>query len=397
MNDKERRYARACSAVRDSRLSKKEAAIIANIGYRQFLRIYDTYLQYGEEGLCHQNRGKAPPNAWPKSKRSKIARIYRTELYDFNPTHACELLHAEYSISISPPTLRAILREYHIGYSVRKQKTHRAWRKRMASFGELLQGDGSHHHWFGPHSPACCLMALIDDATGRIAAYFSESETENAMMELVMMWIRQYGVPRSLYLDRKNTYVATAPRTIAEQLTDTPHHTDFTRACSELGCRIKNAHSPQAKGRVERVNRTLQERLIPLLRRAGIATIAEANRYLQEVYIPQHNRQFQKTAANGHDAHAPLGAVNLNRVFRSEAERTIRNDWTISWQTRLFQLHKTQPRYIAPRMKVIVERWHDGSAHIMRDGSELLWTEIQEYETVSEVKKKSTCDIFAFS
>ena len=248
----------------------------------------------------------------------------------------------------------------------------------------MVQGDGSFHRWFGAHRPPACLIVLIDDATNVVEALFAEQEYTTAVLTLLCRWVQKYGVPGILYFDRRNAYVSKPAETIDEQLAGVPHDTPFTRTCRELGIRVTNAHTPQAKGRVERANRTLQERLIPVLRYKGLTTIDAANHFLTTTFLREFNDRFAQTPEQTQDAHQPLNeALDVDRLFSIRHTRTVTNAWTIRFKNHIYQLTRNTMVPVRPSSKVEVSEHLDGSVHIYYKDTKLA------------IKDVGKCDIFS--
>jgi len=210
---------------------------------------------------------------------------------DLGPTLAAEKVAERHGITVSAETLRGWLLTTGVTHFRRRKRPHRAWRVRKAHVGELVQLDGSHHDWLEGRGPACVLMAYIDDASSRVNARFYQYEGTIPAMDSFQRYVQQYGLPLARYADKHTTYQSTAEPTVEEQLAGTEPQSQFGRALSELGVELIAAHSPQAKGRVERLFRTFQDRLSKELRRAGVTTLEDANRFL-EAYLPRYNRRF---------------------------------------------------------------------------------------------------------
>jgi hypothetical protein len=218
---------------------------------------------------------------------------------------------------------------------------------------------------------------MIDDATNIRLSRFFEEETIAGVMEVFSLWIKTYGIPQALYCDKKNAFVLTREPTDAELLAGiTEPKSHFGRACEKLGVTVIAAHSPQAKGRVERNHRVDQDRLVKELRLAGISTIAGANRFLEKTYLPKMNRMFSRPAAEPENAHAPLGNVNLKDIMCLEYERTVANNYVIRFETRLFQILKSKNPLPRPKDKVLVRIRLDGSISIMWKETKLLVKEL---------------------
>jgi len=238
-----------------------------------------------------------------------------------------------------------------------------------------VQMDGSFHRWFEARGPAGCLMDLVDDATGTTLARLGEEETIWAAAGALRAWIARYGVPLALYVDWKNLYQRGA--TAQERLRGEEPMTQFGRMCAKLGVEIIAARSPQAKGRVERMHGTHQDRLVKKLRRKNIATHAQANAYLEGEYLPEHNRRFARPAARAEDYHrrAPRTA-ELDRIFRLESARTVSDDWVVRYDNRFFQLEPQSRHYAPAQGKVWVCEGREGDLTIEYRGRAVPWREI---------------------
>src|SRR5215831_9328883 len=255
------------------------------------------------------------------------------------------------------------------------RRRHRRRRERKEHFGEMVQMDGSFHPWLEERGPEGCLMDLVDDATHTTLARLGKEETIWAAAGALRAWIERYGVPLALYVDGKNLYKRSA--NAQERLRGEEPITQFGRMCAKLGIELIAAGSPQAKGRVERVHGTHQDRLVKKLRRRRIARPAEANAYLEAEYLPEHNRRFARSAARPEDYHrrAPC-AAKLDRIFRLESERVISDDWVVRYEGRFFQLEPQSRNYAPARGKVVVCEWPEGRVEIEYRGHAVPWREI---------------------
>jgi hypothetical protein len=307
----------------------------------------------------------------------KAVQTYRERYSDFGPTFAAEKLAEAEGIAISVSVLRRHLIASGDWKGKRQRREYRSRRERRACFGELVQFDGSHHKWFEERGPSCCLITMIDDATNTRLSRFFEGETIAGVMEVFSLWIRSYGIPEALYCDRKNAFVLTREPTDSELLAGiTEPKSHFGRACDKLGVTVIAAHSPQAKGRVERNHGVDQDRLVKELRLAGISTIACANRFLEKTYLPKMNQKFSFPAARPEDAHVPLGNVNLKDIMCQEYERTVANNYVIRFETRLFQILKTNKPLPRPKDKVTMRITLDGNLTVLWKDSKLLVKEL---------------------
>lgn len=384
MSNQDRDRLKVCERIDQGELTRKEGAQVLRLSYRQMRRICRRYENEGDAGLIHRNRGQRSHHAIEGTVQEAILERYQARYEGFGPTLAAEKLTEE-KLQVDHETLRRWLVLRGLWKKKRHRCAHRKWRERKAHFGELIQMDGSFHRWFGGTLPADgeehfpCLMVMVDDATGVSLARFSEEETTEAAMRLLWEWIEQYGVPLALYTDRKNVYVTDREPTVEEQLKGEAPLTVLGKACAKLKIEIKRAHSPQAKGRVERKNGLYQDRLVKEIRLAGIQTIEEGNRFLKEGFLNQMNQKFAVPPAQEADFHRPLlTGIQLQNIFCFEEIRQVQNDWTIRYENRFFQIKQENRPLPLAKGKVTVCRWLDGSLHLYDKGRELLYQELPE-------------------
>lgn len=356
----------------DDRITQTEAASLVGLSDRQVRRLIKRIRKEGDDGICHRSRGKASNHRISQKIKDRTIHLFRKEYRDFNLTHASEKLSADQGITIHRETLRLWLQAAEIPYKKRKARKHRKWRERKAHFGELVQIDGSHHDWFEGRGPACVFMGYIDDATSTVHGRFYYYEGTIPAMDSMKRYIKRYGIPRRVYLDKHSTYRSQAEPTIEEQLADRKPMSQFERSLAELGIEVIHANSPQAKGRVERLFKTLQDRLVREMRLAGISSLEEANEFLK-TYLPIHNRKFKKPAASEADLHRPaLPSRELDRVLCIKEERTVRNDFTVIHNSALYQIER-----LTRAKKVVVEERLDGTLHITYNGHDLDYQKIE--------------------
>ena len=379
MSKRELRRVGVLARVASEKLKLVDAAKILSLSYRQVKRIWRRYEDEGAEGLKHRSAGRESNRAKPKKFRARVVRLVRKKYSGpvgdrFGPTLASEHLASEDKVEVPAETLRRWMLAEGLWSRTRKGKQHRERREAKEHFGELVQMDGSFHKWFEHRGPEGCLMNLVDDATASTLGRLGAQETIWAAAGVLRRWIEKYGVPLALYTDWKNVYVREA--TAKERMRGEVPVTQFGRMCERLEIRIIAAHSPQAKGRVERNHSTHQDRLVKKLRRKKIQSYEAANEYLAAEYLPEHNRRFARAAAAAEDYHRnrPSGE-ELDEVFRLETERTIGNDWVVRHQNRLFQVTR-QSRYAPAKAKVVVCEWEDGKIEIRYRGRRLMHEEI---------------------
>jgi len=234
----------------------------------------------------------------------------------------------------------------------------------------LVQLDGSDHDWFEGRGPRCVLLIFIDDATSRILnGQFIPVENTFHLLSSAKSYLLKHGRPGSFYVDKDSIYKINRQASIEEELQDSQPLTQFTRAMKELGVDVITAHSPQAKGRVERGFKTHQDRLVKELRLAGISSMAQANRFLWETYIPNHNRRFSVAPACAKDAHRPLlKSHKLDQILSIRNPRVLAHDFTLRCQNTFYQLLKDQPCRVRPKHTILVESRLDGSNHLLFKG-----------------------------
>lgn len=371
MSRKERQRVGIMASVKAAELNLVEAAAVLGLGYRQTKRVWQRYDREGEAGLVHRLRGQPGPRRKAPALRAKILARFEARYADFGPTLAAEYLAKE-GLEVDHETLRRWLLAEQKRTVRRRRQRHRQWRERKPCLGAMVQLDGSHHDWLEGRRGPCVLMVMVDDATNRVWAQFFEAETTRASYDVFEGWVRQYGLPQSLYVDRDSIYRCEGLGSIAEQIADQAPQTQFGRAMAQLGVELILAHSPQAKGRVERMNGVLQDRLVKALRLAGISDLQSANEFLARTYLPAHRRKFEKEPASAADAHrgVPRG---WHEVLSWEAARVVQRDWTVQHEGQRYQLDKQHEAMSLAGRKVLVRVLRDGTVQLERKGQKLKW------------------------
>jgi len=355
----------------------KAASLELGISYSQAKRIYQRYLKGGDKALVHGNKGKPSNNKTDEEAVKKAVELYREKYNDFGPTLAQETLFEKDGLEIRVSTLRRALISAGLWEQKKNHSEYRSRRMPRSCFGELVQFDGSHHDWFEGRGDPCCLITMIDDATKIRLSLFFDEETIFGAMTVLKRWIEGYGIPQSLYCDKKNAFVLTREPTDAEILAGIlKPKSHFGRACDRLGIEVIAAKSPQAKGRVERNHGVDQDRLVKALRLEGICAIDEANRFLMETYLPKMNEKFSRPARSGEDAHVNPGKVKLDNILCMEFDRRISKDFIVRFQARLFQVLSTNKPLPRTEDKVLVRVTLDNSVHIIWKDKPLLVKEI---------------------
>ena len=324
----------------DKDINQKEAAEYLGLSDRQIRRIVRRVRKDGERGVIHRLRGAKGCRRLDASFKSRVLELYHGQYADFGPTLASEKLLERQKIKICDETLRLwLVRAGLWQVRQRKKPKERTWRARKEHLGQMVQMDGSHHDWLEGRGPKLCLMGYIDDATSRFYGRFYEYEGTLPAMGSLKAYIKLYGIPKSIYLDKHSTYRTNKKRRYTDwPFRDKEELTQFARACKQLGIELIYAHSPQAKGRVERVFRTHQHRLVKELRLAGAKTCTEANGVLGR-YLWPFNRKFQVPAQSKGDWHRSLDPkVDLDQILSVQTKHPLRNDRTIIHNRRWFQV-----------------------------------------------------------
>jgi hypothetical protein len=371
MSKRERERLAVMTGVKQGEVTLVQASQRLGLGYRQTKRVWRRYQDQGDAGLVHRLRGKPSARRKPGKIRAQVLALYSDERYaDFGPTLLAEHLERR-GVEVDHETIRRWLLAEGKWTLRRRRQKHRQWRERKACFGEMVQLDGSHHDWFEGRGERCVLMVMVDDATNRVRAQFFEEETTHASYDVLAGWVKQHGLPGSLYVDRDSIYRCEGQPSIAEQLAGQERQTQFGRAMAQLGVKLILANSPQAKGRVERMNGVLQDRLVKELRLAGISDREGGNQFLPK-YLAGLNRQFERVAASALDAHhaAPR---DLNEVLSWEEERVVQADWTVACGGKWYQLDRQHEPLSLVKRKVIVRTLRDGRKQIVYGRVKLKW------------------------
>lgn len=348
------------------KLTRNEAGAQLDLCKRQIGRLCKKVREKGNAGIIHGLRGKPSNNQLDSGLLEEAMKLVKSKYSDFGPTFANEKLEELHGIRLSVFVLRKAMIKEGLRRAKKNKPKHREWRPRRSCVGELVQLDGSEHDWFEGRGPKCALLVFIDDATSRIlyAVFVTVEDTLN-LMTATKSYLLLNGRPLFWYVDKDSIYKINRQADIEEDLRDTQPLTQFTRAMGELGIQVINAHSPQAKGRVERGFGTHQDRLVKELRLAGISTMKAANTFLAEIYVPKHNARFAVAPENGTNVHrALLKRHRLDETLSLRTQRIVANDFTVRQDNRFFQLLADQPVRVRPKDTVLVEMRLDGSRHL---------------------------------
>lgn len=373
----------------EKRMSQKEAGTILNLSVRQIKRVLRGYREKGAAGLVSKHRGRKSNNRLAEDVKRKALNLLKTKYKGFGPTLAHEKLVEKDKLKLSDESVRKLMIEENL-WKPRKAKkvvVHQL-RERRACFGELIQIDGSPHDWFEGRAEACVLLVFIDDATGQLVQLcFVESESFFSYCQAAEGYFRQYGKPVAFYSDRHGIFRVNVPsRGSGEALTQ------FGRAMQELEIQIICANSPQAKGRVERVIQTLQDRLPKEMRLRGIAHMRDGNAYLPE-FLQDFNQRFAVEARSSVNAHRPLTAKeDLARILTWQETRTLSKNLTLQFHKTVYQIQTDRPTYALRNAQVTVCVNPQEDMTILYNGKALAYGVYKQQAKQSEVVSTKQLD-----
>jgi transposase len=342
MSSKELSRLEVMQKLSEKRMRQKEGSSVLGISVRHVKRLLSRYRQDGAQGLVSKRRGRTSNNRLSEITRQKALDLLKSKYQGFGPTLACEKLVEIEGLKISNERVRQLMiaEELWKPKKARKMVTHQM-RERRACFGELVQIDGSPHDWFEGRAPACSLLVFIDDATGKLGQLsFVKSESFFSYSQAAKQYFERHGKPVAFYSDKHGIFRVNQP---AYGTTDAL--TQFGRAMQQLDIQIICAHTPQAKGRVERVNQTLQDRLPKELRLRGISTWQAGNAYLPE-FMMDFNRRFAVQPRSDHNAHRLLtDQDDLNQILTWQETRTLSKNLTLQFRKTVYQIQTQHPTY----------------------------------------------------
>ncbi len=369
----------------DGTLKWREASEMLGLSERQVGRLCAQVRARGNSGILHGLCGRPSNNRLDEELLGQaLSALHQPRWEGFGPIFAREKLDELYGIELGKTTVGRLMIGTNLWEVHRRGTRHRAWRERRPCVGMLTQLDGSPHDWFEGRGPRCTLIDYIDDATSRILHLeFVDEEDTLSLMRTTRPYLRKWGRPAALYVDKDSIYNVNRPANVEEQLSGKDPITQFTRAMGELGIEVILAHSPQAKGRVERGFRTHQDRLVKELRLAGISMKEAANKFLREVYIPKHNRRYGVEPAEPVDVHKPLlPSQDLDAILSIHEDRQVYNDSIVRYDNRFLLL--ADGHGLRPRTKVVVEDRLDGTLRIAYRGRYLRFTQVPARPYVPE-------------
>jgi len=370
MSTREINRAGILKQVKDKKITQVVAAKTMNLSDRQLRRLMVEYRINGVTGIVHSSRGRPSNHQISQQLKDQVIELVRIKYPDFGPTFASEKLAQLDGLVIGHETLRKLMITAGIWHHKKRKPIHRTRRERRACYGDMEQFDGCQHDWFEgrlANKTKVTLLASRDDATNMVRAQFVSYEGTIPVMAYWRDYIKTYGKPQNIYLDRHSTYKVNSD----SALDDDAMLSQFERAMKQLDIMVIHANSPQAKGRIENLFGTFQDRLVKELRLANISDITTANQFLQATFLPDYNKRFCVTPISESNIHCPLlinENLNLDSILSIQSKRTINNDFTIRFHNQWFQLTKTQPTLVLPKQQIVIEERLDGLTHIrLRD------------------------------
>lgn len=371
MTQKEARRYEIIKDLIAGKIDGTEASKKMKLSVRQIKRIKARVKKEKIKGVIHGNRGKESNCKIDKEKVKEAKKLLNEKYHDFNPLLAQEHLRDDDDIEASKETVRTWMTEEKLWKPKNKSETKKfSWRERKDNHGEMEQFDGSYHNWFEGRNKnelgqEQCLLLSVDDATGKISkAKFANNEGVEAVFTFWKEYIEKNGLPAAIYLDKFSTYKVNHKNAVDNK----ELMTQFERAMKQLDVTVIHANTPQAKGRVEKMNGTLQRRLIKEMRLNNINTIANANKFLEEVFVPKFNKQFAVVPKKSADLHRKLSSKQIStlpKIFSVQSERRVNNDYTIRFKNNYFQLNKIQPTMVRKKDKVTIEEHLNGELKIV--------------------------------
>lgn len=365
MSKKERNWSHMFAQLHAGTISVEDVATALGISERHVYRCKARYAAEGDAALVHGLRGRPSNHRYPEKAFREVVELYEQQYADYGPTLFTEKLEEKTGKVYAVETIRGWLIGAHLWAGGRACRRHRKKRPRRDAIGSMVQIDGSIHAWFEERGPSCCLFVFIDDASSRLYLRFAPTENIHDALEALKRYVVKFGRFQQAYTDRGSVYI-------------TPDHrpTAFTDSVVALGGTMIYARSPQGKGRVERSNRTHQDRLVKALREHNISTIEEANLYLEAEYIDAHNARFAITDGLA-DVHRPVDGLDLDNLICVRHTRAVNHDMTFQYHATYYQILRQQALVPLPRQRVDIRVWLDGSLHAFWREHELRVLECQ--------------------
>jgi len=379
MSKKELNQVGVFERLKNKEMKQKEAALILSLSERQTREKLRKFRLLGPPSLIHRLRGR-PSNNQLDSRIVKEALNLVGEKYpDFGPTLASEKLEEIHNIKVNHETLRLKMIEAGLWKKRESKPVHRKWRERKECLGELVQLDGSDHDWF-ENGQRCNLLAFIDDATSKILHLEFAPETTLGVMKATKKYIAKHGFPTELYFDRGKVFKVNLGNPDGDRLTQ------YERTLKELNIKATHARSPQAKGRVERLFGTLQDRLVKEMRLGGIKTVKKANEFLKNEYLPKHNQKYAKEPKSKANLHQEAKGCDLANALCIKEKRVLTNDFTLRYKNQWFQLKGEQKTILFPKDEITVVTHMDGKTNLFIRKTKLFFHKIDK-PAIKEIVK----------
>ena len=384
MSHKEANQINIFEKLRSGEIKQKEAAKMLNLSTRQIRNKLESFRSLGAKALVHGSRGK-PSNRQldPEVKKEALA-LVENKYPDFGPTLASEKLEEIHNLIINHETLRLAMIKGGLWQTRRRRPTHRQWRERKECFGELIQLDGSEHDWLESRAPKCTLLAFIDDATSKVNHLEFAPETTLGVMGATLRYVQKHGLPYQFYVDRGKVFKVNLNNEEEDKITQ------YRRAIEEPGGKITYARSPQAKGRVERLFGTLQDRLVKELRLRNISTAEEANKFITKEFLPPFNEKFALEAKSKANLHREVKGYDLDEIFTIRETRVLTSDFTIRYKNKWYQMERRQKTLLFPKNDITVKTYLDGKIALSIRKTNLFFHEIDKPARGEKVRLAKT-------
>jgi hypothetical protein len=391
LSERERDRLKVLHEVEAGHLTQRQGAEQLRLSERGFRKLLKRFREKADEGVVHGLRGRESNRRVGEEIAKRAVAAVREHYRDFGPTLAAEYLNRERKLKLSRETLRQLM----IGAGLWKAKSRKlrevhVWRPRRSCRGELVQWDTSIHAWLEDRGPEkMYLIALIDDATSRLFARFVPADSSEQHMRVLWAYLERNGRPQAVYTDKASLFQPTLAPGWQKEEPGPKTETQLGRAFRELGMEWIAAHSPQAKGRVERCFGTLQDRLVKGLRLAGAKTLEEANEYLETKFLAEWNQRFTVKAGSDVDAHRPLGkTIELASVLSHAEQRQVTNDYTVKWEGRRWQIPKEVTEAGLRRASIRIEGRLDGTVMARIGGGFVQLMECREAEKATPASQR---------
>jgi transposase len=390
MSQRERDRLHWLKQAEAKQITRAKAAERMGVSERWVRELLRRKKKAGDRVVVHRLRGRPSNRKLPERTRSRVLRWIQREYSDFGPTLIAEYLQSEHGLEVGKETVR----KWMVGAGLWKTKRARvgkvhSWRARRESRGELVQWDTSVHAWLEDRGPALMyLVGMIDDATNTLHARFVESDTTDQNLRVLWSYLERYGRPQAVYTDKAGMFQPTLARGWKSDDPEPKTETQIGRALRELGIEWIAAHSPQAKGRVERCFGTLQDRLVKALRKAQVRTLEQANAYLEKVFLPLWNERFARSAASEVEGHRGLEKLDLGSILSVVEQRGVANDYTVQWRGVKWQIPKAAIRPGLRGSRLRIEQRLDGTMVARIDGRSVALQGCQAITTANEPRKE---------